>query len=325
MGATKRRVRAAIAVAFAGVAGLGAAASASAAITMGPASLDPADTIANVAQPSTLISTGNSDGKSQAVAPFDGVIVEWRALADYYPQIFDATVSLRVARPLPIGDQFLALRSDTVPAPTDEAGIVGAEDVRIPIRAGDVIGLTTKGGVNARIVSALPEGREVYVNGTLPDGSSGALALVVLGGMAPVQADIEPDEDGDGWGDESQDGCPTDANTHGPCGAETVKKVRSRGRKKIKVQVVCPSGRETACSGELAVDSNRALKLGRSHAQIAFGQKSYSVETGERGKVGFKLTSAERKLLRKKKRIKVVARIFPEYGAASTKKGKLKA
>jgi hypothetical protein len=32
-----------------------------------------------------------------------------------------------------------------------------------------------------------------------------------------MAAVVEPDVDGDGFGDETQDGCPTDASTQGPC------------------------------------------------------------------------------------------------------------
>jgi len=39
--------------------------------------------------------------------------------------------------------------------------------------------------------------------------------LVNLG--APVTATVEPDEDGDGYGDETQDGCPISAFDQGPC------------------------------------------------------------------------------------------------------------
>jgi hypothetical protein len=43
-----------------------------------------------------------------------------------------------------------------------------------------------------------------------------------LGNRAGFQAIVEYDHDGDGYGDESQDRCPTQALTTGPCGARTV-------------------------------------------------------------------------------------------------------
>ena len=32
-----------------------------------------------------------------------------------------------------------------------------------------------------------------------------------------LNADLEPDADGDGYGDETQDGCPTEVSTQGEC------------------------------------------------------------------------------------------------------------
>ena len=32
-----------------------------------------------------------------------------------------------------------------------------------------------------------------------------------------MNADVEPDADGDGFGDETQDQCPSDKATHGAC------------------------------------------------------------------------------------------------------------
>ena len=38
----------------------------------------------------------------------------------------------------------------------------------------------------------------------------------------PIPSLVEPDADGDGYGDETQDQCPTDASTQGPCPAPKV-------------------------------------------------------------------------------------------------------
>jgi len=38
-----------------------------------------------------------------------------------------------------------------------------------------------------------------------------------LGYRLDVSAQLEPDDDGDGFGDETQDQCPTSASTQGPC------------------------------------------------------------------------------------------------------------
>src|SRR5262249_38293584 len=50
----------------------------------------------------------------------------------------------------------------------------------------------------------------------LVDGQGGRDSTEVTEELL-VQADIEPDADHDGFGDETQDQCPTQASTQGPC------------------------------------------------------------------------------------------------------------
>ncbi len=54
------------------------------------------------------------------------------------------------------------------------------------------------------------------VNGELPLGESRPVEEKEKTG-APVEAIVEPDQDGDGYGDESQDRCPQSADTHDVC------------------------------------------------------------------------------------------------------------
>jgi hypothetical protein len=51
---------------------------------------------------------------------------------------------------------------------------------------------------------------------TLVDGAAPRNSTEVAEELL-VQATIEPDADGDGYGDETQDQCPTQASTQGPC------------------------------------------------------------------------------------------------------------
>jgi hypothetical protein len=55
-----------------------------------------------------------------------------------------------------------------------------------------------------------------------------------------VAATIEPDADRDGFGDETQDQCPSQKGTHGPCVAPKITKVRVKG-KRIKYRLNQPA------------------------------------------------------------------------------------
>ncbi len=81
--------------------------------------------------------------------------------------------------------------------PGDRLGIYGKEPSFITCKAtsGDVLGAYT---------------------GEVAVGSKGESAGAAEGKL-PISAFLEPDADGDGYGDETQDRCPTDPSTHDAC------------------------------------------------------------------------------------------------------------
>jgi uncharacterized repeat protein (TIGR01451 family) len=97
-----------------------------------------------------------------------------------------------------------------------------AESPGIPIQNGDVLGLTGSGGGGISCFDTTSDSDalvaknppEAPVGQNSPGWVSGALIRLKLG----VSAVVEPDADGDGFGDETQDSCPTDATVHaGAC------------------------------------------------------------------------------------------------------------
>jgi hypothetical protein len=92
---------------------------------------------------------------------------------------------------------------------------------RLPVQTGDRIGydLTIQG--NFGIYGASPTTETTDVMRTwvppLPEGSGGSNTAPFPEAALLMNADIEPDADGDGYGDETQDQCPTDATTQGNC------------------------------------------------------------------------------------------------------------
>ncbi len=91
--------------------------------------------------------------------------------------------------------------------------------VRIPVQAGDVIGLATT-GTNCFAASANPIDRIFsFMPATeTPPGSSTGPAAGTPSTLLEITAKVEPDADHDEYGDETQDTCPTSATTHTlPC------------------------------------------------------------------------------------------------------------
>lgn len=88
---------------------------------------------------------------------------------------------------------------------------------RISVQAGDRMGLV---GVTVDSPAYCFTGNSGdhawFFNGSAGTGSAHLFAAGVEV-RVPVVAVIEPDRDGDGYGDQTQDGCPQSAAYHGPC------------------------------------------------------------------------------------------------------------
>ena len=109
------------------------------------------------------------------------------------------------------GSGFRLLASD--PRTASGAGEFAA---RIPVSGGERLGLgMAKEVLDCRIFTKL--GKDLIgVTGETAIGK--APPMLVEGGLRlNVAADIEPDADHDGYGDETQDVCPTDPSRQGPC------------------------------------------------------------------------------------------------------------
>ncbi|MBJ7353441.1 MAG: hypothetical protein JHC98_01320 [Thermoleophilaceae bacterium] len=97
--------------------------------------------------------------------------------------------------------------------------------VKLTVEAGDLIGSNWSTSVvgGTRASSGTNSIRTSTGIATAPEGS--ALATFDIGQPTlrlNLTATLEPDADHDGYGDETQDGCPTDRSDHGPCTAPTI-------------------------------------------------------------------------------------------------------
>ena len=92
-----------------------------------------------------------------------------------------------------------------------------SRDARVPVVSGDTLGVSLSNGYCAFLGSP---GDSVSVGFDVPDGTAFVSALPLGGGRLPITAVFERDADGDGFGDDSQDGCTTDATRQGSCSAD---------------------------------------------------------------------------------------------------------
>lgn len=158
------------------------------------------------------------------VSPVDGVVVRWRIRS-----ASPGTVRLRVLRGAG-GGQWQGVA-------TSEAGEMSApsspgEDstytfsTRLPIQQGEFIGLDRQ-----RRAGAVYHGRAglqsyglIQFDTPLANGEQRAPDSETHGNELLLNADVEPDQDGDGFGDESQDNCPSIPNDQktNPCPSTSV-------------------------------------------------------------------------------------------------------
>jgi hypothetical protein len=144
--------------------------------------------------------------------PSDGAIVRWSARM---PTSADTTsialggVRLTATGATPVGS--------TIMGPPTVAGALTQATAHLHVRAGDLLGVTLDDGDEIGVVS-----HSVF------DSSSWSFVPRLTGDRPPDSIDsddfealfnatIEPDVDGDGYGDETQDSCPQLAQETRPC------------------------------------------------------------------------------------------------------------
>lgn len=155
--------------------------------------------------------TRSSSRPEPLIVPADGVVTKWRVnvalpTAEQFP------LQLKVFRPVE-GNRFTIVGESGVEV---AGGGINIFDTRLPVKAGDRFGTAGKvlfcespepGDVIGRVGSILAAGTESEFD------NQEEKRLVAVTGI------IEPDADGDGFGDETQDFCPESAASQSACPA----------------------------------------------------------------------------------------------------------
>ncbi|MBS1863745.1 MAG: hypothetical protein JSS68_18780 [Actinobacteria bacterium] len=160
-------------------------------------------------------------GGASTAASSPGVIVRWRVLNGGSGAY---RIHVLTDNPGGSGGAFRAFHvlgtSDTVnvTAPINPVfSQIASFPTRLPIPVGGYVGLTVPGG-SVPSVQSSPGGQATYARGEAPFPGVTGVVGETHNGMIMYDADIEPDVDGDGYGDVTQDSCPSSASVHeGPC------------------------------------------------------------------------------------------------------------
>jgi hypothetical protein len=143
-----------------------------------------------------------------------GVITSWSVMGSTVP----APMALEVLRGT--GTNAWVVQAASAPA-TATAGRLTTFAARIPVTTGSTIALYVPPGTGASCATTSVETTDVIGFATGVTSAAPGTAVSTTSSNAKfrlnVSAHIEPDADGDGWGDLTQDACPTLANSHTDC------------------------------------------------------------------------------------------------------------
>jgi uncharacterized repeat protein (TIGR01451 family) len=195
--------RAGLATGMSGCLLLGVAGAASAATTIGQNGIAAAD--ATCGRGNTFIQTGTAAGVPSYAAPAGGgIITAWSFFAGSTPGEQD---KLKVVRGTATADQFFVVGEGALETMTPSA--LNTFLVRIPVQAGDRLGLYTADG-NDCVSTHTPGNTDDFIGSADPAPGTTATGIPESssGEAYNISARVEPDADGDGWGDETQDKCP---------------------------------------------------------------------------------------------------------------------
>jgi hypothetical protein len=164
----------------------------------------------------TLVLSGSvAPGTSTyTVPPGGGILTSWSVQGGDGT----STLELKVVRETAPMD-YLIEAQDPTPR-TVPAGQLATFDIGIPVEGGEELALWVPDGGHWCSWASTAENALEYRAGSYPEPAPGENFPTGSeeGGLrVNVSAVLEADADGDGFGDESQDGCPQVASTQGPC------------------------------------------------------------------------------------------------------------
>jgi hypothetical protein len=192
---------------------------------------------------------------------------------------------------------------------------------RIPVNQGDLLGLTAVDDAEVGItVPGTPENRLAqFGGGDIAPGQTGTATIAWPDRRPSVEATVESDLDGDGFGDDTQDKCPVDRTTQALCQFSFGKLKRNKKRGTAVLPVTVPGAGTLALSGKgvagQQASTSRAASAGRR-----------GVASASTVKLVVKGKGKKKKTLNKTGRVKLKLAITytPAAGEPSTQSMKVK-
>lgn len=212
------------------------------------------------------ISTGHSSTSPLPVtAPISGVITEWAVntnltvesegkLAGEFPRILQQRLLVLRAE----GPAAFKVVGEATGGPLALKG-TNTYLARVPIQAGDFLGIA--GSPYAAYCETKDEADTfAHSIGGTPVGS--IFKVETANGLqVPIAARVEPDVDGDGYGDETQDQCPQSAAYQGPCPVLTISSLSLSHPKAVTVYLSSSLSAPVVVSGTVRLGKGKKTTL----------------------------------------------------------------
>jgi hypothetical protein len=252
---------------------------------------------------------------AQTQVPFDGVVVRWRVNGASGP------LALRVLRPVGFHHTFVSTSALGTPASTGVATFT----TRQSIRAGDHVGIEVGPASQVSLTQPSPMGGTAAAWLATPDGSTAA-PVATVDGVFAYNADVEPDADGDGFGDETQDQCPANASTQGACPPapppDTTPPALSASGRRAKLSKRGSISFFVRSNENATGQAALSLRVPKATRTVRLTKRGITLAAGKRTKVSLKLSKRHatriRKALTKRKRLTArVTLTFEDAGGNS--------
>jgi hypothetical protein len=233
----------------------------------------------------TLVQIQNAGGNTlPAAAPVGGVLTKWKtnlpSIPTTIPQI------LKVFRPTGVANQFQVVGES---ATASVGSGVSSHDTRIPIQAGDHLGLFGGPNETDAVLLCKSESEADVIGafkGNVPVGTSQTFETVPKA-QIPAVGVIEPDADNDGFGDETQDGCPQSAAIQTECPVVVLDSFALRKKGSIVVLVAASETGPVSVSGTAKLPKG-GKKKAKSSAKAKLKKVTKNVTAGKIGKFTLK-------------------------------------
>ncbi len=216
----------------------------------------------------TFVQLKKVSGSPPIAAPSGGVVTKWKVNSGFPTPVGQ---KLQILRATGGANQFQVVAEST---PGTVSQGLNSFDTRLPIQAGDrpaVAGAT--GGAGPAPLYCATGNPEDEMGALTPVATLGSTNTFppAPGLVAAISAVVEPDADGDGFGDETQDQCPQSASLQTPCpvAALSVSSVVRKGF--VRVLVTSNTQASVRVAGTVKLGKGKKAKLSGSTQVVVPG------------------------------------------------------